>query len=46
MIVPQGYPIGPSGLEPPTGLEIGEKLLRLFEEPHDVTKPTRSEIAS
>ncbi len=23
----------------PQGLEIGEKLLWLFEEPHDVTKP-------
>ncbi len=26
----------------PQGLEIGEKLLWLFEKPHDVTKTTRS----
>ena len=28
----------------PQGLEIGEKLLWLFEETHDVTKPTSSQI--
>ena len=33
--------IAPQGQRPPQGLEIGEKLLFLFEETHDVTKPTR-----
>ncbi len=28
------------------GLEMGEKLLWLFEETHDVTKPTRSQLLS
>ena len=36
MIVLQGKQLAPQGLE------IGEKLLWLFEEPHDVTKLTRS----
>ena len=30
MIAPQGYAIGPAGLEPPA--EIGEKLLWKYEE--------------
>ncbi len=50
MIVPQGYTIGPAGLDniimPQQGLEIGEELLFLFEKPHDVTKPTRSKTFS
>ena len=40
MIAPQGWTIGPTGLESPQGLEIGEKLRWLFEETHDVAKPT------
>ncbi len=44
MIAPHGSTIGPARLEPPTELEIGEKLLWLIEETYDVTKPTRSKI--
>ncbi len=32
--------IAPQGKISTQGLEIGEKLLWLFEETHDVTKPT------
>ncbi len=32
VIAPQGLIIGPAGLEPPHGLELGEKLLWKYDE--------------
>ena len=42
MIALQGLTIDPAELEPYAEAGIGEKLLSLFEETHDVTKPTSS----
>ncbi len=42
MIVPKGLKFDPALLEPPQGLEIGEKIVSKYKETRHSNKPNRS----